>query len=1132
MAKKFGGFTPEQQQTLLSKLGYNGPAQQDDINKYMMASPKAASMMGRYSEMARKRVEGDATVGFAAGGLAQLEANAAAFAKTMRKGNSEEAVSQQQEYRSMLAEIAKLKAQAATPATTPAATTPVDTPPAATTPVDTTPVDTPPAATTPVDTTPVDTTPVDTPPVDTTPTEVNPTPPNDQDVVSEAQSNLDAAKQEEADAIDSLNQLTQQLSQLPADDPNRQNVEIAITEAQASLARARANKQTAVDIYEAGMPSTTELRDTALTSPEDLVTTAGVETFTDAEKAAGTIATGAGTAGTESQAGVTDAFAAADVVTPVTKDAATYDATTAQEGVQGALEGMTAAEGDVSKTVEAQQGELSDKAVADAIGMDEDYIQQVKAGTLQVTPEQLAKAALATNIPEAEIATFLGTTPEAVAATFAEPAPEAVAQDTYNLTPTEAATMQRTEVQDAAKAGDIVTSDAAISGYKSTVQGAKGTVGARELVNPKDILATEKAVTATAATMDTLNTQAIMVAAQGTFSQNAVAKAAKGSVEVQATVQGQMASLMDQFNNGTPAWAAGAMRAANAAMNARGLGGSSMAAAAIVQATMEAAIPIAAADAQTFAAMGMANLDNRQQVSLANAAAQQNLLLQNLSNTQQAALQNSTNAFALQDMSLSNTQAVVLANAQLKAGFQEKSLDIKTTLALTNAAKYAEKNNINLNNQQQALLQRSSENLQVEMSNLSNTQQNALANLQVRASILGQELSNEQQMAMLESTQAFEAANFDASAKQQAFLQDAQAKAALEGRAMDIRQQTQMFNISNIMEERGLEFNAEQQTMLFNTTSKMTIATQELSNKQQVFLANAQIEAALRGQELSNKQQTAVVNAGRFAEAANITFNAAETAKLSNSQLMQSIGLAEMSATNVAALQNAAKFADMDMTNLNNRQQAQVVNAQNFLQMDLANLDNEQQTTLFKTQTLTSTILSDTAAANAAKQFNAMSENQTTQFYDNLATQVSQFNNEQLNAMRKFNAGEKNTTAQFNAAQANARDQFNATNALVIAQANAVWQQTISTTENAAQNEANRAAALQANGMTQTTYDNMLQQERDAFDYAWRTADNAMARENALTIAEITGQADVDVARGQGTGQLLAKAAEWLFTKL
>ena len=40
-----------------------------------------------------------------------------------------------------------------------------------------------------------------------------------------------------------------------------------------------------------------------------------------------------------------------------------------------------------------------------------------------------------------------------------------------------------------------------------------------------------------------------------------------------------MATLMEQFNDGTPAWAAGAMRAANAAMAARGMGASSMASA-------------------------------------------------------------------------------------------------------------------------------------------------------------------------------------------------------------------------------------------------------------------------------------------------------------------------------------------------------------------------------------------------------------------------------------------------------------------------------------------------------------------------------------------------------------------------
>ena len=46
MATRFGGFTPQQQQVLLSLAGYQGPAQQDDLNKFMMASPKAASMMG------------------------------------------------------------------------------------------------------------------------------------------------------------------------------------------------------------------------------------------------------------------------------------------------------------------------------------------------------------------------------------------------------------------------------------------------------------------------------------------------------------------------------------------------------------------------------------------------------------------------------------------------------------------------------------------------------------------------------------------------------------------------------------------------------------------------------------------------------------------------------------------------------------------------------------------------------------------------------------------------------------------------------------------------------------------------------------------------------------------------------
>jgi hypothetical protein len=55
------------------------------------------------------------------------------------------------------------------------------------------------------------------------------------------------------------------------------------------------------------------------------------------------------------------------------------------------------------------------------------------------------------------------------------------------------------------------------------------------------------------------------------------------------------------------------MRSAEADSLARGLGSSSMAAAATTQAAMEAAIPIAVADANTYAQMEFANLNNEQQ---------------------------------------------------------------------------------------------------------------------------------------------------------------------------------------------------------------------------------------------------------------------------------------------------------------------------------------------------------------------------------------------------------------------------------------------------------------------------------------------------------------------------------------
>jgi len=91
-------------------------------------------------------------------------------------------------------------------------------------------------------------------------------------------------------------------------------------------------------------------------------------------------------------------------------------------------------------------------------------------------------------------------------------------------------------------------------------------------------------------------------------------QAATASPSQKSTVQGQLENLYSDFDAAEPPpWASGAMRAANAAMAARGLSASSLAGQAVVQASMEAAIPIAQADASIFASFEQTNLSNRQQ---------------------------------------------------------------------------------------------------------------------------------------------------------------------------------------------------------------------------------------------------------------------------------------------------------------------------------------------------------------------------------------------------------------------------------------------------------------------------------------------------------------------------------------
>ena len=632
--------------------------------------------------------------------------------------------------------------------------------------------------------------------------------------------------------------------------------------------------------------------------------------------------------------------------------AAIYTAYMSQAKVTTALEDFAAKTGTLSDDAVAKAATMppEDLAQLDLDPKTLDTIREVQKITREMQDGELPDPATFDEIVQAPDQQITEPVEEVDAAKFATDTPIATPQVDYTLPPTQSATAEATRVENAAEFSEIANAQQKQTEFVPDITAEQASVvDANEIVDVNNILNTEEIVV-TGQTLSGLNEAATLKAQTATFTQQLEAQYTKGEVSPQSTVSFQLEKLMDSFNDGTPAWAAGALRSVNEVMNARGLGASSMAGAAMIQAAMESAIPIAQADASIFQAMDMENVRNKQAVALANAAAAQRFELENLNNQQAAAIQNSTNNANLQLTNLSNTQEAVLAQAQLRAGLRNQNLSVSENVALANAARFAEVNNLNLTNRQQASILESTQALEVDLTNLSNAQQTALSNLQVKASMMGQVLSNEQQVAVLTSTQAFETEMQNATNKQQAFIQDAVAAAAMQGRVLDNRQQTSLFNVSNQIQEREAELNNEQQVRLFNMTNKLNIDVENLSNRQQTALANAQIEAAMRGQELTNEQQVNVIRADRIAEIANLQFSADQTRVLRNSELVQTFDITNVTNEQAKLLADAAALTQVDVTNLSNEQQAAQQKANAFLSLDLSNIDKLQQMELFKAQ--------------------------------------------------------------------------------------------------------------------------------------------------------------------------------------
>tara|TARA_R110002153_G_scaffold259266_1_gene418894 strand:+ start:517 stop:3702 length:3186 start_codon:yes stop_codon:yes gene_type:complete len=212
--------------------------------------------------------------------------------------------------------------------------------------------------------------------------------------------------------------------------------------------------------------------------------------------------------------------------------------------------------------------------------------------------------------------------------------------------------------------------------------------------------------------------------------------AATGVPSSEATVQGQLTGLLEQFEGGeTPAWAAGAMRAATATLAARGLGASSMAGQAIVQAAMESALPIAQMDAQTRASFEAQNLSNKQQAAMFAAEQRSKFLGLEFDQEFQSRVQNAARISDVARINFTAEQQVTLENARMAQTVDIANLDARQAKVMADAAAMTQLDLTNLNNRQQANVQIAQAFLDFDMTSMSNQQQVAMFKAQSLASV-------------------------------------------------------------------------------------------------------------------------------------------------------------------------------------------------------------------------------------------------------------------------------------------------------------------------------------------------------------------------------------------------------------
>ena len=316
-------------------------------------------------------------------------------------------------------------------------------------------------------------------------------------------------------------------------------------------------------------------------------------------------------------------------------------------------------------------------------------------------------------------------------------------------------------------------------------------------------------------------------------------QAATATPTNQATVQGQLASLTANFDaTNPPSWAAGALRGVQAQMAARGLGASSIAGQAMVQAALESALPIAQADAQMVASFEAQNLTNRQQRAMLAAQQRATFIGQEFDQNFQARVQNAAKIGDIANMNFTADQNIAMENSRAVNTMNLNNVSNRQAMVAAEAAALANLDMSNLNNRQQAAVQNAQSFLQLDMANLSNQQQTDLFKAQQRTQSLFTDQAAENAARQFNATSQNQVDQFFANlATQTAQFNATQANAQSQFNAGQV----------NTVERFNAEMNNQRDQ--YNATNQLAIAQNNAVWRREI--ATADTAAVNRANELN-----------------------------------------------------------------------------------------------------------------------------------------------------------------------------------------------------------------------------------------------------------------------------------------